>query len=223
MKKILLLSALILGCGGLFAATYSPPLDLQQMKEDPMDQFEVWFKQAQQVEGTWDASIFVLGTVNKACEPSTRSMVAKSIDRKEICFFGDKRSSKFEDISQNPSVSGTFLWLGQQRQVTFMGKAKPVSRGEKQAAFESLSQEAQIATHITEQGEELTSYEELEKEHQALSKQYQNKKVPMPESWEGYCLEPEVILFWQAGENALHSRIIYLQEKGKWTKKLLQP
>jgi len=230
MKKILSLSALLLGCGVLFAVSYKPadiknpkPMDMAQMKADPMGQFQEWYSDAKQEMGDLNASIFVLGTVNESCEPSTRSMVAKYVDGTGFTFYGDKDSAKFLDLQQNPAAAATFVWTDEQRQVNFRGKAVPVTQKERQAAFDKRDKGSQVTSNLSDQGQDLTSMSDLKTKHQAMSKQYQNKKVPMADSWVGYRFEPEVVLFWQAGADNMHSRVMYSKEKGKWVKKLVQP
>jgi pyridoxamine 5'-phosphate oxidase len=232
MKKVLSLCALLIVTGGvLFAVSYDPsnikhpqPLNIQQMKGDPMAQFQDWLGEAKQSMGELDASAFVLGTVNEACEPSTRGMMAKSINGTGFTFYGDLNSEKFQDLSQNPAASATFMWLDEQRQVSFKGKAVPVSKREMQDTFEKRSKGAKITSHISDQGEELESHAQMKQQHQSMSKQYENKKVPMPDNWMGYRFEPEVVIFWQAGEHNMHSRVLYTKgQNGKWKKTLLHP
>lgn len=223
--------ALLIASGAVFAISYAPsevkhsePMKMQEMEADPMEQFQIWYAEAKKEIGELNASAFVLGTVSEACEPSTRGMIAKEVDETGFTFYGDKDSKKFQDLSQNPAASATFMWLDQQRQVNFRGKAVPVSQKEMQDAFDKRAKGSQITSHLSDQGEKLSSHEQMSQKHQMMSRQYRNKKVPMADSWMGYRFEPEIIYFWQAGEYNMHSRVMYVKDsKGKWTKTMLQP
>ena len=48
-------------------------------------------------------------------------------------------------------------------------------------------------------------------------------KVPRPDNWSGWVLEPTMLEFWLEGSNRIHERLRYFKEKKKWVKKLLNP
>ena len=59
----------------------------------------------------------------------------------------------------------------------------------------------------------------------SLSSEYNDKnKVPRPDHWSGWNLEPKSIEFWLDGENRIHERLKYILDKDNiWIKRLLSP
>ena len=231
MKKLFFACALAMSCSHLFALTVAPanivnqqPLDLNQMKANPMDEFQVWYNNVIQKVGNQEAACFVLATVSSSCEPSTRSMMAKLVDKNGIAFFGNLSSRKFQELQANPAAAATFFWYNAQQQISITGKVQRVSEFEAKVVFDKRDRMSQITSHISQQGQEIGSFSDLQKKQDDMNAQFKNRPVPMPTSWGGYRLIPDTVEFWQLGANNMHSRILYTKgESGQWIKTMISP
>ena len=68
-------------------------------------------------------------------------------------------------------------------------------------------------------------FNKLYKSIDKYKKKFPDKnKVPRPNHWSGWCLNPSEIEFWLDGENRIHERLKYiLDKKNIWQKVLLNP
>lgn len=205
------------------ALTTQRPLEAHKLKQDPFDQFQVWYREAKKSLGAQKASTVILATLNQAGDVSTRSLQAHFVDRNDISFFGDLRSQKFQDLQHDPTAAVTFYWADLQHQVNICGKVIPISKQEAFEVFNSQSKMEQITALASNQDEYIFNYNQLEEKHIALVKDYEGKIVPMPEHWGGFRFVPQRIEFWQAGPHGLHSRVHYEKKGGTWEKETLSP
>ena len=49
------------------------------------------------------------------------------------------------------------------------------------------------------------------------------KKIPRPNHWSGWKIQPFVIEFWLDRENRIHERLKYFKKNSNWKKVLLRP
>ena len=107
----------------------SQPLDPQSMIPDPLDQFQAWFKAAQE-NGVVEPEAMSLattstsngeggGTINV---PSVRIVLLRQVDSRGFTFFTNYTSRKSQELSQNPYAALAFYWRSMHRQVRVVGK-----------------------------------------------------------------------------------------------------
>ncbi len=199
------------------------PLSSEEMHYNPMKVFQQWYHEASTSEGDLSASTMVLATSTKMGRPSSRAILIKSVDDQGIAFYGDLRSTKFQQLKANPYASATFYWPSLQKQVIMSGMVVPVSSQIASSYFSTRKKELQAASVVSHQGRPLKDRDELTKTHQDLLKQHATEQIPAPDHWGGYMLIPTRVEFWQAGPNNLHSRVEYVKDNGGWEKLLLHP
>ena len=65
---------------------------------------------------------------------------------------------------------------------------------------------------------------ELLKKIEDFKKKYNNEKnVPRPPHWSGWCLGPSSIEFWLHKDNRIHERLRYNKTTNGWKKEILYP
>lgn len=175
--------------------------------DEPIAQFEKWFDELLTFDAT-DPTAMVLATTDAKQQVNQRIVLLKKVDSKGFVFFTNYTSAKGLDIQSNNCISLLFPWHQLERQVIIKGLATKLERKESDAYFFSRPIESQWAAWASKQSETLQSRRELMDRYQLIQQKYQNK-VPAPEFWGGYRVEPRSIEFWQGGEQRLHDRFIY--------------
>ncbi len=181
----------------------------------PIDQFESWFKQAMEAEIA-EPNAFSLATVSPEGVPSLRTVLLKIFDKKGFVFFTNYESKKSKDIQQNPNVSALFPWITLERQVKIIGKAEKISAAASLKYFLSRPKGSQLGAWVSRQSHVISSRSILEIKLAEMKRKFKNRQVPIPDHWGGYRIVPEIIEFWQGGENRLHDRFEYRLEENVW-------
>ncbi len=191
-------------------------LSKEQLRPDPFKQFEEWLKQAISTnDNLIEPYAMMLATSSKQGKPFVRTVILRSFDKKGFVFYTNYLSPKAQQISENPYVAMCFYWYWLERQVRIEGKAKKVPREMSETYFHSRPYDNQISAWVSEQSAVVDSREALEAKFASLKQQYPNK-VPLPDFWGGYCVEPENFEFWQGRPGRLHDRFLYGKQGQKW-------
>ncbi|TNE82376.1 MAG: pyridoxamine 5'-phosphate oxidase [Bacteroidetes bacterium] len=193
------------------------------VKQDPMQQFEAWFREAVESE-VEEVNAMAISTVSPSGQPSTRIVLLKGIDERGFSFFTNYHSKKGQMIAANNQVALTFFWPELERQVRIEGTAEKLSSEENDAYFASRPRGSQLGAWVSDQSEAIDSREDLEKRLVETEKTFENQDVFRPPHWGGYVVIPRLIEFWQGRESRLHDRIEYTRiEQGKWEHHRLMP
>jgi len=198
-------------------------LDREDLAEDPMRQFEGWFRHACDTV-PMDPNAVSIATVDAQNRPSSRTVLLKYFDEKGFVFFTNYESSKAIHIETNPNVALLFFWSDAARQVKIRGKAERIPAKETLKYFMSRPRGSQIGAWVSAQSSVITSRSLLENKFQEMKTKFRNKEIPLPSFWGGYRVIPEEIEFWQGRRNRLHDRFQYTkQDDGRWTIERLAP
>ena len=198
-------------------------LDRDDLDEDPIVQFEDWFRYACETV-PMDPNAVSIATVDQDNRPSSRTVLLKYFDENGFVFFTNFESQKAEHIEDNPNVAMLFFWSEAARQVKIRGKAEKIPTRETLKYFVSRPRGSQIGAWVSEQSSVISSRALLESKFQELKTKFRNKEVPLPSFWGGYRVVPEQIEFWQGRRNRLHDRFQYtLQDDGSWAVERLAP
>ncbi|MFY9983950.1 MAG: pyridoxamine 5'-phosphate oxidase [Chthoniobacterales bacterium] len=195
----------------------------EDLKENPIEQFEVWLGQACQAEVT-EPTAMGLATAGADGRPLLRTVLLKGLDHRGFIFFTNLESRKARQIQENPSVSLLFQWLSLARQVIVTGSAAKISVAESLKYFAIRPRGSQLAAWASRQSSAISSRRLLEMEWEHLKQKFGAGQIPLPSFWGGYRVAPQTIEFWQGGHDRLHDRFEYQRySDGPWQIERLAP
>ena len=198
-------------------------LDREDLDDDPIVQFEEWFRYACETV-PMDPNAVILSTVDSEMRPSSRTVLLKSFDEQGFVFYTNYESRKAEHIENNPSVSLLFFWSEAARQVKIRGTAEKLPAAESLKYFLSRPRGSQIGAWVSNQSSVITSRSLLEAKFQEIKQKFRDKEVPLPSFWGGYRVVPDQVEFWQGRANRLHDRFEYTKmPDGTWKIERLAP
>lgn len=202
-------------------------LDIDDVAQDPIEQFKKWFDEALKSE-ILEPNAMTLATATAEGKPSARVVLLKDINNQGFTFFTNYDSRKGEEMTANPSVALCFGWLELQRQVRIEGTIERINEAESDAYFQSRPLGSQIGAWSSPQSKVILSRDFLEKREEFYKKQFNTEggedvQIPRPEHWGGYVVKPTMIEFWQGRSSRLHDRIRYNFEGEAWVIERLAP
>lgn len=201
----------------------SDTLDEQTVDRDPIMQFRRWFDDAN-AAGLPLPEAMSLATVTADGKPSARLVLLKRVGADGFVFFTNYRSAKARELAANPNACLVFFWPQLERQVRVEGVVNKTSAAESREYFATRPRGSQIGAWASPQSEIIPAREQLEQRRAELEETYQDREIPWPEHWGGYCLKPERIEFWKGRSDRLHDRIVYTrQSDGSWFIQRLAP
>ena len=197
-------------------------LDLADVAETPVLQFDKWWKEA--VSSSIDeVNAMTLATVNADGKPSARIVLLKGFDDSGFVFFTNYLSDKGKSISQHPYVSLVFFWKELERQVRIEGSCIQVSESESDEYFLSRPIGSRLGAWASPQSTVISSRSMLDQNLDEVTAKYANGIVPRPAHWGGYRVVPEMVEFWQGRPSRLHDRIRYRKDEHQWLRDRLAP
>ena len=203
-------------------------LDETHLLGDPIEQFKIWLQEAEAAE-IYEPNAFVLGTVDEAQHPRTRTVLLKGVDERGFFFATNYLSRKGEAVAANNNVSATFGWYSMYRQVLIQGIAEKAVAAESDEYHASRPHDSQVAAWSSQQSQPIDTRSALDAQYdQALAK-FKNSDVPRPDYWGMYRIVPTRIEFWKGRTNRMHDRIEFLRsvstdgEMSDWKVQRLQP
>ncbi|MBK9734571.1 MAG: pyridoxamine 5'-phosphate oxidase [Saprospiraceae bacterium] len=198
-------------------------LSENSISADPLQQFDIWFKQALEVNVS-EANAFVLSTVNTFNKPNSRVVLLKALAQGGFVFYTNYKSTKAKEMAHSPYVSMCFLWHELERQIRISGIVNRVTREESELYFNSRPRESQLGAWVSPQSDIISSRDIIDNNMTELVLKYKNiEKIPLPDHWGGYRVIPDEIEFWQGRPNRLHDRIRYTKINQEWKKDRLAP
>lgn len=198
-------------------------LTRESLAGEPMQQFANWFQAAKNHPSQTDPTAFTLATVGADGQPHQRIVLLKDIQADGFVFYTNYDSQKGHDIAGNSRVAMHFSWLALEQQIRIEGFARKIAQTENEAYFYSRPRESQLGALASAQSHTIASRDELEQRYHALTEQYKDQQVPMPDTWGGYLVAPERFEFWQGGRYRLHDRFTFTKQHESWLIERLQP
>lgn len=190
-------------------------LSEKTVQQDPLNQFEKWFKEVLKV-GLIEPNAMILATADNKAKPSVRVVLMKEYGREGFTFFTNYNSRKGQNLSYNSHASILFFWAELERQVRVEGLIKKISRTESKKYFDTRPLESRLAAWTSEQSKMIPGRDYLEAKFQIFKRQFKGRQIPVPPDWGGFRLVPEYFEFWQGRESRLHDRICYKKVTKKW-------
>ncbi len=198
-------------------------LDREDLADDPIVQFEDWFRYACDTV-PMDPNAVSISTVDSENRPSSRTVLLKYFDEKGFVFFTNYSSNKASQIDANPNVALLFFWSDAARQIKIRGKAERIPTTETLKYFMSRPRGSQLGAWVSAQSSVISSRSLLEAKFQEMKEKFKKAEVPLPSFWGGYRVIPQEIEFWQGRRNRLHDRFRYSrQADDSWAVERLAP
>lgn len=197
-------------------------LHREDLDENPIRQFERWFKQAVELE-VHEPNAMSLATVDPDGMPLLRTVLLKYFGPTGFVFFTNYESRKAAHIAANPRVSLLFPWITLERQVVVQGRAERIGTAESLRYFATRPRESQIGAWVSNQSSVVSSRKLLMQKLDELKRKFSEGEVPLPSFWGGFRVVPETIEFWQGGPARLHDRFLYVRQGDDWAIERLSP
>ena len=191
--------------------------------DDPLELFKIWMAKAEKKE-IGDPTALSLATTNNAGQPNVRMVLLKGLSSKGFVFYTNLNSSKSNELKENPKAAMCFHWKSFNRQIRILGSVTQVDAREADLYFNSRPYESKISAWASDQSKPMKQRSELLKKMEDLNEKYKDEKnVPRPPHWSGWCLKPSSIEFWLHKDNRIHERLRYNKIANDWKKEILYP
>jgi pyridoxamine 5'-phosphate oxidase len=198
-----------------------PPLELDGLAPDPIEQFREWWQRAERDVPLPEA--MTLATVDEEGVPDARMVLLKGFGPDGFRFFTNYESAKGVELAASPRAALVIYWRELDRQVRVRGAVERLPAEDSDAYFASRPRDSRIAAAASPQSRAIERVE-LDRRYDELDAELGGAEVPRPDYWGGYLLRPDAIEFWQGRESRMHDRFRYtLEAGGGWTIERLAP
>jgi len=226
------------------------PLDIPSLKTSPIEQFSVWFDEAQK-HGVPEPEAMSVATVDSATmQPSVRVVLLKQVDDRGFCFFTNYESRKGRELGMSPDLAAkhgnraaaAWYWKEMSRSVRVAGRVERLDEEESYSYFSTRPIGSQIGAHASPQSKVVSDRADLEELVTRFEDQFgvergsasrkaddpvdNGKKVPLPKNWGGVRIVPDEVEFWVGRQNRLHDRARYTRKSpdlDEWVVERLAP
>lgn len=163
-----------------------------------------------------------LATVNDQGRPSVRT-VSFHIDEAEgFVFFANSHSGKGAQLAESPAVAACVHWTAIRMQFVIEGDAEALNQEAADRIWSIRERDSQLAAHLSDQAE--TTESTLGSGRKALKSRFGFERLPRPEEWVGYAIQPARVAFWPSGWHRLKARKEYMRSaQGQFSLKLFEP
>ncbi|MFM8945581.1 MAG: pyridoxamine 5'-phosphate oxidase [Actinomycetota bacterium] len=197
-------------------------LDLEHLDRSPVTQWHRWYNEAVEADLP-EPHAMVVGTVDADGLPDSRVVLVRAVDDRGLCFYGNYRSAKGQQIAAAPMAAAVFPWLALHRQVRVRGRVEVLSAAESDEYFASRPRDSQLGAWASPQSEPIADRSVLDDELAAAAARFP-VVVERPPHWGGWRLVPVSFEFWQGRPSRLHDRFRYSrQPDNSWTITRLAP
>ena len=120
-----------------------PPLARAELREDPIEQFAVWFERA--LADAPLAEAMTLATVDADGLPDARMVLLKGFGPAGFRFFTNYESAKAAQLAASPHAALVIYWRELDRQVRARGEVSPLPEAESDAYFATRPRDSQLS------------------------------------------------------------------------------
>lgn len=192
------------------------------LEPDPLSMFRHWMQDALRA-GLYEPNAMVVATVDATGTPAQRIVLLKRIDERGYVFFTNYSSRKGEELAANPRASLLFPWQQLERQVRVEGTVSRLSEAENDAYFATRPRGSQIGAWASPQSQVIPDRTTLDRRYDEVAERFGEGDIPRPQHWGGFCVEPEVVEFWQGRLGRMHDRLRYRRTADGWVTERLAP
>lgn len=216
----------------------APPLDIPALKASPIEQFSVWFAEAQKHPVPEPEAMSVATVEASTLQPSVRVVLLKQVDPRGFCFFTNYESRKGRELGMSPDLTAkhgnraaaAFYWKEMSRSVRVAGRVERLSEEESYRYFSTRPIGSQIGAHASPQSKVVKDRRELERYVEDYEDMFgvqrgsaarkaddpvdKDKKVPLPKNWGGVRIVPDEVEFWVGRENRWVDRNEFMLRRG---------
>ncbi len=197
------------------------PLVRDLLKNDPIEQFNLWFEQATAVNDMPEA--MTLATVDDQGRPDARMVLMKGADAEGFRFYTNYDGVKSAQIGATSAAALVFNWPELARQVRVRGTVERLAEDESDAYFVSRDRASQIGAWASPQSRPIEDRRQLELLAAEAERKFDGRPVKRPEHWGGFLVRPEQIEFWQGRRARLHDRFAFVRDGDGWNIERLAP
>lgn len=170
-----------------------------------------------------EPTAMTLATADASGQPSSRTVLLKSVDERGFVFYTNLNSRKGRNLAENPRAALTFYWPPLAEQVQVRGRAEPVSDEEADAYFATRDRGSQVGAWASDQSQTLSSRAALAARVAEYGVKFHVGAVPRPPHWSGFRVVPDAVEFWEGRPSRLHKREVWERDGGDWSRRLLNP
>jgi pyridoxamine 5'-phosphate oxidase len=189
----------------------NPPLDRDLVADDPIEQFAVWFQQAEADVPLEQA--MTLATVDDEGSPDARIVLLKGFGPDGFRFFTNYESAKGVELAATPRAALVIYWRELDRQVRVRGAVERLSAADSDDYFATRPRDSRVAAAISPQSQPIER-DQLERRYREMLDELEDADPARPDSWGGYLVRPDAIEFWQGRESRMHDRFLYTRKTG---------
>lgn len=198
-------------------------LDIASVSKDPFQQFEKWLTEAINA-GVKEANAMCLATIGDDGRPSQRIVLLKGVEEKKFLFYTNYQSKKGTHLAANPICALNFFWPDLERQVRIEGVVERVSVEKSTEYFQSRPRGSQLGAWVSPQSAAIKDRQLLESRLKEIETKFEGvEKLPKPQQWGGYAVDPLMFEFWQGRPSRLHDRIEFVKVDNNWAINRLAP
>lgn len=196
-------------------------LSEEDVKLNPIDQFKIWFDQAQHAELP-EPNAMTVASVDANGKPSARTVLIKEVTSAGFVFFTNYESRKGQALISNPHAALLFFWPELERQIRVEGSVEKLSDQESDDYFHSRPLDSRIGAWASPQSQVISGRTQLVKNAAEYALKFA-LNPPRPPHWGGFRVKPEALEFWQGRPSRLHDRIQYVLQNDRWKIQRLAP
>ena len=196
-------------------------LSEEDVQANPIDQFRIWFDQAQHAELP-EPNAMTVASVDADGKPSARTVLIKEVTNEGFVFFTNYESRKGQALTANPQAALLFFWPELERQIRVEGSVEKITDKESDDYFHSRPLDSRIGAWASPQSTVISSRTQLVTKAAEYALKFA-LNPPRPPHWGGFRVRPEALEFWQGRPSRLHDRIQYLKNNDAWTIQRLAP